>query len=374
MGYNLNERMEISVFINNVEYPLGPGENTVAFIHIGYSTKTMLPTLHFKLIDVLHSLDQLPLQDAIPIRIVIKALQAQTQTFNFRKFHHEKEFNGNNFEYDIDGYYDAPRYWSGTATAGIRGTSNDVLSQIASTCGIPYDGTSTSDAMLWMPRNRTFGEFAKKVAARGYANNGSYMVLGVDPIGGMKYKDVNNLPAPTAKIVLGQYVIGSFTATGYNPQAKSGLNNKMTGYQNERVQQSMVGTNTHTVHKQITFTPDSNAPLFNTAIPDKIQQGYKTFSALDVGNVHPSYEQAVYQNMRFANLFSMSVEFLLSTPTNLQLFDTFTFSVDTDNQKQDVAYAGVYTISARALFITGANYAEKLLGVRQGTNANYTSG
>jgi len=366
--------MEVSVFINNVEYPLGPGENTVAFIHIGYSTKTMLPTLHFKLIDTIKSLDQLQLQDAIPIRIVIKPLQAQTQTFNFRKFHHEKEFNGNSFEYDIDGYYDAPRYWSGTATAGIRGTSNDVLSQIASTCGIPYDGTSTSDAMLWMPRNRTFGEFAKKVAARGYASAGSYMVLGVDPIGGMKYKDVNNLPAPTAKIVLGQYEMGSFTATGYNPQAKSGLNNKMTGYKNQRVQQSMVAADTHTVHDQITFTPDSNAPLFNSAIPDKIQQGYKTFSAIDVGNVHPSYEQAVYQNMRFANLYSMSVEFLLSTPTNLQLLDTFTFSVDTENQKQDVAYAGVYTIAARAFLITGANYGEKLLGVRQGTNAAYTSG
>jgi hypothetical protein len=200
------------------------------------------------------------------------------------------------------------------------------------------------------------------------------MVLGVDPVGGMKYKDVNTLPDPSAKIVLGQYLIGAFTATDYQPQAKSGLNNKMTGYQNTRVQQSMIGDDTHTMHDQVTFTPDSNSPLFNVAIKDKIQQGYRTFSAIDVGNVHTNYERAVYQNMRFANTYSLSVEFNISTPTTLQLFDTFTFAVDTENQKQDVAYAGTYIISAKAFLIVGANYAEKLLGVRQGTNSNYTSG
>lgn len=374
MGYNVNGRLEVSVFVNNVEYPLDPGTNTLAFLHVGYSTKTMLPTLHFKLIDTIHSLDQLNLQDAIPIRVVVKPQAAATLTYNFRKFNHSKEFNGAAFEYEIDAYLDAPRYWSGTATGGIRGTSNDVLSQIATTCGLPYDGTSTNDAQLWMPRNRTFGEFAKKIAARGYANDGSYMVLGVDGVGGMKYKDVNTLPDPSAKIVLGQYVVGSFTANDYSPQAKSGLNNKMTGYQNTRVQQSMIGDALHTMHDQVSFTPDSNSPLFNTAIPDKIQQGYKTFSAIDVGNVHDNYERAIYQNLRFANTYSLSVEFLLSTPTTLQLFDTFTFAVDTENQKQDVAYAGTYIVSAKAFLIVGANYAEKLLGVRQGTNAQFTAG
>lgn len=374
MGYNVNGRLEVSIFINNVEYPLDPGGNSLAFLHVGYSTKTLLPTVHFKLIDVLHSLDQVELQDAIPLRVVVKPASAATVTYNFRKFHHVKQFNGSSFEYEVDGYYDAPRYWTGTATGGIRGTSNDVLSQIASTCGIAYDGTSTNDAQLWMPRNRTFGEFAKQVAKRGYANDGSYMVLGVDAIGGMKYKDVNTLPDPTVKIVLGQYVIGAFTATDYQPQAKSGLNNKMTGYQNTRVQQSMTGDDTHTIHDQVTFTPDSNSPLFNIAIRDKIQQGYRTFSAIDVGNVHPNYERAVYQNIRFANTYSLGVEFNISTPTTLQLFDTFTFAVDTENQKQDVAYAGTYTVAAKAFLIVGANYAEKLLGVRQGTNASYTSG
>jgi hypothetical protein len=374
MGYNVNGRIEISLFINNVEYPLDPGGNLLGFLHCGWSTKAVLPTVHFMVTDVLHSLDQIELQDGIPLRVVVKPGAANTMTYNFRKFHHRKNFNGSAFEYEVDGYLDAPRYWAGTATGGMRGTSNDVLSQIASTCGLQYQGTSTNDSQLWMPRNRTFGEFSKKIAARGYSSDSSYMCLGVDINGTMFYQDVNNLPTPQTTLVLGQYVAGSYTANDYFPEAKSGLNNKMTGYQNTRVQQSMVGTNTNTVHNQITFTPDSVSPLFNAEVKTKMVQGYSTFSAIDVGNVHENYEKAMYQNMRFANLFSQDVQFLVSTPTPLTLFNTFIFSVDTDNQKQDIAYAGNYVLSAKAFLVTGATYVEKILGTRQGTNSPYTSG
>src|SRR5580698_3197952 len=124
MGYGVNGRLEISIFINGTEYPLDPGTNLLAFLHCGWTTKTFLPTFHFKLLDTMHSLDQIELQDGIPIRIVVKAGATSTRTYNFRKFHHTKQFNGTNFEYEVDGYLDAPRYWSGTALAGMRGTSN----------------------------------------------------------------------------------------------------------------------------------------------------------------------------------------------------------------------------------------------------------
>jgi hypothetical protein len=148
----------------------------------------------------------------------------------------------------------------------------------------------------------------------------------------------------------------------------------MTGYQNTRYAQSMVGQNLSQANSQITFSPDVTAPLFNTTMQQQVSRGYQTFGGIDVGNTHPNYETAIYQNMRIANLYSLDVEFLIQTPTTFNLLDTFTFAVDSDINKQDAAYAGTYIIGGRGLLVTGAQYAEKILGVRQGLNAKYTSG
>jgi hypothetical protein len=136
----------------------------------------------------------------------------------------------------------------------------------------------------------------------------------------------------------------------------------------------MVGDQTNTAYNQLSFTPDSKSPLLNLTVRSQMVTGYQSFGGIDVGNTHDNYEKALYQNLRFANLFSLDVEFLIQTPTPFTLFDTFTFSVDQEANKQDVAYAGTYTIAAKSFLIMGANYAEKLLGTRQGTNLPYISG
>jgi hypothetical protein len=372
-AYIVQGRLEVSVYINNVEFPLD-SQNVLGFLHVGWSTKTLLPTFHMSISDVQHVLDSIELQDGIPIRIVVKPLSTPTVTYNFRKFHHKKQFNGNCFIYEMDGYLDVVKYWTGTTNAGVQGTSNDVLSQIASTCGLQYDGISTNDSQLWIPRNRTFGEFASNVRWRGYVSDTSFTSLGIDPRGILIYRDVNNLPPPQTTITLGQYTNGSYTAVDYDPQAKSGLNNKMIGYQNARNDQSMTSSTTTQAYSQLSFSPDVTSPLINLTVRQQAARGYQSYGGIDVGNTHENYEKALYQNLRYANLYGLNVEFMIQTPTPLTLFDTFTFSVDQEQHKQDVAYAGTYTVAAKAFLITGANYGEKLLGVREGTNLPYTSG
>lgn len=374
MGYVVQGRIEVSVFINNVEYPLDPGGNTLNFLQVGVTTKGRLPTCHMALTDTLHNLDQLNLQDAIPIRVVVKPLMGTTKTYFFRKFHHTKEFNGAAYQYSFDGYWDSVKFWTGTSVASIRGTSNDVLQGIASTCGLTYSGVTTNDAQLWIQRNRSYGEFVNAIQSRGYIDDTSYMVAAVDLTGTLLYRNVNNLPDPTQTVIAHNLSTTAFTAMDFRPVAKSGLGNKLTGYWNTRHTQSMVGATLSTPNDQLSFTPDVRSPLFNTATKTQAARGYQTYGAIDVGNVHDNYERAVYQNQRFANLYSLEVEFLISTPTNFTLFDKFTFAIDAENQKQDLAYGGVYTIAGFALLVQGATYAEKLLGVRQGTNATYTSG
>lgn len=373
MGYQVDGRIEVSIFINNVEYPLDTF-NILNFLHIGTSTRQILPTCHFAITDVLHILDSIDIQDGIPLRITLRALQSDTLTFNFRKFHHKKIFNGASFVYEVDGYLDAPRYWAGTSCAGLKGTSGEVLSQIANLCGLTYSGDNTNDSQLWLQRNRTYGEFARKITSRAYLDDKSYMGLGVEFDGTLLFKNISALPSTQQKIILGQYVGGAMTAVDYLPVATSGINNKMTGYQNSKFTQNLIDDKTFNSYTDVTFTPNVKSPYFNQTIKDKIILGYRTFGGIEVGNTYENYDRAIYQNIRLANTYSLDVQFLMQLPTTLRLFDKFTFSVDTEQQKQDVSYAGEYIVSARALYVVGVNFAEKIIGTRTGVNSDNVQG
>lgn len=374
MGYALQDRIEISVFVDGTEYPLDNG-NTLDFLQIGSVTKGKLPTFHMGLTDQQHNLDNIQLQDAIPIRIVIKGYNAPTVSYPFRKFNHTRKFNGACYVYEVDGYWDSPLFWAGTTLGGIRGTSDSVLSQLANTCGLKYNGgANTNDSQLWMPRNRTYGDWAKRIASRGYISDNSYMFACVDLTGTLLYKDINALPTPQVQVVHNQMVQGAFTSIDYASVASSGLNNQVTGYWNSRFEQSTVAATSTTEHSSLTFDSDSRSPLYNTTMREQTQRGMQTYAPIDVGNVHSAYERAMYQNQRFANLYNMDVQFLMTQPTTLDLLQTFTFSVTDENDKKDLYYSGDYIISARAIFVKGTVYAEKLIGTRHGVNATYVNG
>jgi hypothetical protein len=374
MPYSVQGRLEITVLINGVEFPLD-ALNMLNYMQIAWTTKTILPTFRLGIFDARHVLDKVDLQDGIPISIVIKPLGLQSVTFNFRKFDHKKSFNGTGFTYDMDGYLDFPKFWTGTAIAGIRGTSSDALSSIASQCGLTYKGIATSDSQLWMPRNRTFGEWAYEIKKRGFVSQTSCMSLGINPDGSMLYRDITQLPAPTQTIILGQYQQGAMTAMDYLPKAASGMNNKMTGYQNTRTQQTIMSTTAlSSANSTVTITPDVTSPLYNKTVKGLVARGYQSYGGIDVGNTHDNYEAALYQNIRIGNTYSLDVEFLMQSPTNLSLFDTFTFAVDQEQNKQDAPYAGTYTTIGRSMLVSGAQFAEKILGTRQGLNGTYTQG
>ncbi|BAG41650.1 hypothetical protein [Ralstonia phage phiRSL1] len=372
MGYTVADRLEVTILIDGVEFPLDT-LNFLHMLHIGCSTRTRVPTCRFVIGDARHAMDAFNLQDGIPLTITLRALGGDQRTYSFRKFNHKKSFNGECFVYDVDGYWDSPLYWAGTSTTSIRGTSDEVLKQIAATCGLKYDGVSTTDSQLWTPRNRSYAEFVKAVVARGYVNNTSYMVAGLGLDGVLRYRNVNQLPKSKLQVTLGQIVPGSYVAMDYQPVAASGMSNKMQGYQHTRYGQSLVNPQATDSWSQLTYVPDVTSPMLNQTISQKIVSGYRSYGGLDIGNTHPAYEQARYQNQRFAALYNTAVEFLMLTPTTFNLFDKFTFAVDAENQKSDTAYAGEYTIAAQALFVQGASFGEKILGVRQGTNMQYKS-
>lgn len=372
MGYLLNNRLEISVFINDKEYPLGD-TNLLTALHIATSVRASVPVLTMEINDVQHVMDTIGLQDGIPIRVVIKPSGLATRIYNFRMFNHKRMQQGGSYTWRITGYLDAPLYWNATTSVGIQGTSDSVLKQIAAKCDLKYEGTATNDSQLWLPKNKAYRIFAKDVANSGYVDDTSCTQIGVDLDATLRYKDVNNLPAPTKKIVAYEYSQTAYTATEVAIAGNSGFNNALTGYQNMRYAQSAVGDELHTQINNLSFTPDSKAPLYNAGLKNKLGRGPVRFGPIDVGNVHNNYERASYQNMRYRNLFSLGLDLMLFQVTDFKLMEQFTFAVQNEDTGQDMANAGVYTITGHSIYVQGASYFEKLGVVRHGTNEKYVS-
>jgi hypothetical protein len=121
----------------------------------------------------------------------------------------------------------------------------------------------------------------------------------------------------------------------------------------------------------LSFTPDSKAPLYNTALKSDLGRGPVRFGPIDVGNVHAKYERASYQNVRYRNLFSLGLDLLIALPTDITLLEQINFSIQNEDTSQDTANSGVYAVTGHSLYIQGANYCEKVGIVRHGTNEKY---
>lgn len=371
MGLQIQDRMEISLFFSGIEFPLA-GLNTLNSLQIDMSIKVILPTIQLVITDELEMLTQTGVvQDATPISVVIKAFgQATATTYNFRLFKYKSFKATVGTMYIIDGYWDSQKYWLASTTTGIRGTSNDVLTQVAAACGLKYKGTSTGDSQLWMPQNRSYGNFVKKIVAHGYASGTSLMVAGVDLTGTLLYQDFNVAPdaASVINVSLGQYVPGALPAVDYNPKNYSGFNNRMTGYNNVRVSQSMYGAEQTSI-KDLQFTSDSRSPFYSVATKNTAAQGSVLFSGIDAGNTHSSYEQAFYQNQRYKNLLNAGIDVMTTIPTTLNLLDAFNFvDQNDDGTSANQSWSGVYRLTSKAIHIEGASYSELFEGYRHGTN------
>lgn len=371
MGYILENRMEIAIFVNDVEYDIS-AVNMLPSMHITTSARGALPLLTLQLDDVRHQLDTIGMQDGIPIRVVMAANGNKSRTYHFRKFNHNKAQNSGYYTWTVFGYWDAPKYWNASTAETFQGTSSELLANIANVCSMKYDGPTTSDAQLWLPQNMRYREWAKDAAIHGYINDQSCMALGVGLDGTLRYRDVNNLPPPTRTVKSFLPDAEAYTAIEAVLTSGSGFNNALTGYQNMRMAQSVVANSD--TYSELNFRSGVKSPQFNIPLRDTLVRGSVRFGPVDCGNVHTHYEQAQYQNQRYSNMYMLGMEILVSSQTELQLLENFNYSTQKENTDPDVVNSGIYILTSHAIYVKGANYMEKLGVVRHGTNDNYTGG
>lgn len=369
MTFRVNDQLTASLFIAGREFLLDYG-NSLRTLHIRASSLISVPSMRVSLIDTLNQMPNYGLQDGAQITVQLNS--TVTSTRNFRVFDWHRDPAPQGFVYTIDCYWDCPRYWAGTSQTGIQGSSAQALQYIAQLCGLAWAQTNanTSDAMLWMPGNQTFANFAKDISRAGYISDTSHMGLCIDSFGNVLYLDINKIPKP--KITVGPLPTpvpggGTFLmCTDFTPETKSGTNNLIAGYKHSRYVQTISGSTSSldTVEHELDFTSDAQFPLLSQDVRTRMVRGGISYGPLDFGNVHPNYERALYQNGRYSLLNSLTGAVQFPFQTSWEPFQNFNLALPADLESSQ--YNGEYTIRDKIIFIQGTTYVEKLIAVKNG--------
>lgn len=365
MGYQVQDRVEISVFFDQKEF-IFSSINLLNYLHISESRRFYLPALTISLMDRSQFFSRTnALKDGALITIVLKTVGSNSsKKMNFRIWSYESE---GAFNYKITGYLDHPIYWNTTSFKPIYGSSSSVLQEICSRCGLTYDGVATNDVQSWYPRNLTYAAFVRRVVTNAWVTDTSFMDVCVSSRSVMLYRNLNDLSKEPIKLSAYSYVEGSYPVTGYELATSSGFNNVLTGYHNAYLNQSIIVNNS--LYNELEFKSDSKNPLLNTDLRSQVTRGQWVYTPIDVGNTHESYQKAEYQNNRYANLLSFGLELLIPIDTTIEVFDRVSFAVQVEDASVATQYAGIYTVAEKVTYVQGANYSEKLVVYRHGTNS-----
>lgn len=362
MPFQVNELVTGQIMIDGTELYLQE-INSLGMLHISSGTQQTLPLLVFSFTDMVNQVGtEIKLVDGAQVTVIITISSSVVRNFRIAKY--TRTAVGPGFSYTVQCYYDAPLYWMGTGIRGITGSSYEALRTIAQDTGLGFsqDNTPTSDTMLWMQGNRTYGAWADDIAAKGYAGDESHMVMGVTDIGDLVYVDVNSQPEALTLVTYEDVESApGLKLLDFAPSMNSGLLNSVTGYRHVRQVQGFEGSS----EDELTFRPQDPKLEVSSDVRSMLPRAGVSFSPIDWGTVHPKYERAKYQNSRFNALKSTAGSFLFGYQTDMVLLDNFKFKAPyTEN---DSKYDGQWSVKHKVLFIEGQTYSEKFNCLRQGS-------
>ena len=371
------------------DFTISSGGTNVESLSITAASNTKLPSCELAISDGIKFFDafyekfgKFP-NDGDLIRITIKA-DTEIKRY-FRIFDWARVPAGTGFHYKFTGYWDAPRYWCGSASTGwslpdsivLKATSSNLLKSISDLCLLVWSPTNdaTNDLMTWQPHNRFYGDWAREVASAGFIDETSLMVFGVDSTGNMRYRNVNKADKPTINLGFTHDASSGKTHAiqGFSPKARSGLYNSSGGYKHLRyVQKIVAGTETVV---DISLNLSAGSPVVDAkhlarsqAVALYNQQNIMTYSPIDFKQVGENYEKGRYQNSQYNLLNSVIGEFLLSHVSTLELADRFNFTPPKEQEtvEGNDPYRGEYTVMSKTIFIRGSEYHEKVIAIRTG--------
>lgn len=373
--YHISDRIVVGIYIDGKEFPTTNAG--FEYIHLVATSRFLIPTLTCVLIDSFNVFKKLiTLADGVTLTVRIGKSLDNFKDYFFRVFS-VKSYNEQGVsKYKIAAYTDYPKYFNETATLALTGTSSSVIGQIATKFKIPFVGVPTSDNQVWLPNNRRWCVWAKEIAKFGFSNDRSCMKLAMTSTGELRYVDINKISYSNAP----EFLVGTpnnrnvFEVLDIKTVGTSGTMNAISGYNHKLIVQDLSSGNR--VKSTVDLKRISSNTQINKGIKSSIKQAKVEFSPITVGtqNTHDNYHEAQYQNTRIGNMLTQGVEILVQSVTNVDIFDPIAAKTKTtpsvDQIEFDGSNSGNYVVTGKAIKITGANYFEKIVAFRDGTNSD----
>lgn len=249
-----------------------------------------------------------------------------------------------------------------------KGSASKALQNICSNCGITYDGVTTADSQLWLPRNEKNCEFAKRIIERAWSSSSSCIKMFISADKRMVVKDVSLLTklSPVQAFSNKDNSNSQTLITDYEMINRSGFNNSNTGYKSYQVNQSILEEDE--VIKDITFSKNSRKAMINKVIQGGLLQNLVRFAPIDIGNVSTTYEKAYYQNQRLSGLFAFGLTMLTSKPVLADVLDVINTEISKPDLEGVEQYSGKFLLTTKVTYLTGINFYHKLEVMRHGIN------
>lgn len=371
MGFNVNNMLEVVIEFETskdtfTEFPCVE-MCTLSELNLTESVKFHVPLLYLQLEDGVNFFGQFPFVDGSRIRVTILINSKAFQRVEFRMFNHVRTLTTMGHSVKIDAYLNCPKYWFGSSCASYRGSSSQVMKQIASLCKFESEVDSTQDAQLWMQGNLTYAEFVKYLTQRGFAGKGSYMMSGLTLSQTLLYKNVNKLKDSGIMVATYSQSSDFFNATDFNITSNSGLNNGSGGGYASLLRMQTTAEGTDKTYKNLDVTKKESNINIATDLISEVERSKVVFSYFNVDQSNNLWE-GVYQNDRYSRLYSINCNMIINSPSPLTLLTPYSLSAYDANGVIDTKNSGTYIVDTRCIIIRGNKYGERISACRMGVN------
>jgi hypothetical protein len=251
-------------------------------------------------------------------------------------------------------------------TGATKGPSTAAIAKVAGMAGLNFESHGTSDAMTWLPNNKPLASYARHVMERGWASATSCMLMGVSDDASLRYFDLDQ--------IIGGGVSQNFGLNGIPVlqalvASKSDLYNNITGYGSTSTNFDAEGIFKELNKVGMRLLSSNVAAGLNNVSSIGALGGRIMSRALDIGNVHKKFFDAMHQNQRIRAQFSHDVHVLVDRVSGVKLLDLAGLELASKADGATMAsQTGSYVVSGFVRLLAGNRYLEKVTLTSQSTN------
>jgi hypothetical protein len=374
---NIKDQVYISLKIDGTEIQyINLKELTMAEGNGAYA-----PTIKLVLDDPTSVLSRtMALSEANTITVTLsRNTKERVQTRKYRIFSPVRNNPTRNPLIEIVGLLDCPKYFSASARESHHSAiTTDVLSKVASACGLKYvgpdNGRATNDKQIWLNVCSTRAMFIHQVVRHGYMDDKSCMSAVVTSMHELRYKnvvDTVNTPADKIQFVFThnaqQSSLESSKKTYLVKETKdkshSGAMSNWVNYGSTRGVNDIDGTQKN--KKKCEVKVPGSYVAVNQTVAEDISRSRVDYAVIDCTNTHPKYQDALYQNQKILGIFSEVVSLLVDVVTDVQLYDPIIYRQADADIKAKVRNEDIYIVVGKTIVVRGGvHYAERIVCAR----------